>query len=411
MKYLVVECHPAYAVVTDENGRFIKTANLHYNVGDIVENVIELRIEQKKKRNFAWVYAAVAACLLLVMLPTLILPNVMYASVYMKINPEVRIDVNRKDVVVGLEGVNDDGIELIKGYTFKNKDIDTVVDELVVRAIDMEYLKEGGTVAISLEGDSDDWVNTTGGKIDEKLSIEGAHKMSFNVEVKNKKNNQHVPRHNRDDVDDYDSDDDDEIEDDDNDLYVDDDERDDYEDDRDELDDFDESSRTEPPIGSDRPRDPNDPHGPEYPQAPPSPNGNEGPNGQENVLGNGLGKPNGKECINPDCIDEDCDGCEDFDECLNPTCNDDDCNGCDDFDKCRNPNCSDDDCDGCDGFKKCHNPNCLDPECNGCEAFGEEEPSPNEQMPPQNEQETQLPFQPQPPFHIQPCTDEDFVNN
>ena len=37
MNYLVMEVHPAYAVVLDEEGRFLKTANLHYQVGDTVQ--------------------------------------------------------------------------------------------------------------------------------------------------------------------------------------------------------------------------------------------------------------------------------------------------------------------------------------------------------------------------------------
>ena len=37
MKYLVMETHPAYAVMLDENGRFLKAANLRYQVGETVE--------------------------------------------------------------------------------------------------------------------------------------------------------------------------------------------------------------------------------------------------------------------------------------------------------------------------------------------------------------------------------------
>lgn len=299
MKYLVVECHPAYAVVTDRNGRFIKTANLHYNVGDIVEDVIEIKVEQKRKCNCAWIYAVVAACLLLVMLPTLILPNMMYASVYMKINPEVRIDVNRKDVVVGLEGVNDDGIELIKGYSFKNKDVDTVVDELVIRAIDMEYLKEGGTVAISLDGKSEEWVNNTGGKIDKKLSMEGAHKTTFNVEVKNKKNNQHVHQYNFNHRDEND----DKVE-----------NKHEYDDDGD-CSEFDESSRFEPPYDSDKPFDPDASFGSESPQGPQNQHGNGNPDASDGGFGNGLGKPDDKNCKDPDRDDfDDEDDDDDFDD-------------------------------------------------------------------------------------------------
>ena len=40
MKYLVMETHPAYAVLLDEEGRFLKAANLNYQVGDTVQNVV-----------------------------------------------------------------------------------------------------------------------------------------------------------------------------------------------------------------------------------------------------------------------------------------------------------------------------------------------------------------------------------
>lgn len=33
MTYLVMECHPAYAVVLDQAGRVIKVANMGYEVG------------------------------------------------------------------------------------------------------------------------------------------------------------------------------------------------------------------------------------------------------------------------------------------------------------------------------------------------------------------------------------------
>ena len=43
MSYLVMEVHPAYAVVLDEEGRFLKAANLRYQVGDTVRDIVELR--------------------------------------------------------------------------------------------------------------------------------------------------------------------------------------------------------------------------------------------------------------------------------------------------------------------------------------------------------------------------------
>ena len=36
MSYLVMECHPGYAVLLDEEGRFLKAANLRYETGQTV---------------------------------------------------------------------------------------------------------------------------------------------------------------------------------------------------------------------------------------------------------------------------------------------------------------------------------------------------------------------------------------
>ena len=53
MNYLVMEVHPAYAVVLDEEGRFLKAANLRYQVGDTVQHIVELH-RPRKKRPALW---------------------------------------------------------------------------------------------------------------------------------------------------------------------------------------------------------------------------------------------------------------------------------------------------------------------------------------------------------------------
>ena len=41
MSYMVMECHRAYAIVLDSEGRFLKVANLGYSVGQKTDFVIE----------------------------------------------------------------------------------------------------------------------------------------------------------------------------------------------------------------------------------------------------------------------------------------------------------------------------------------------------------------------------------
>lgn len=185
MKYLVMECASAYAVVLADDGRFLKVANLRYEVGQTVADVVPLnlpeRVDQPSNRRY-WIssLAAMAACLILV--AAMMFFRAPYASVYLTINPEVRIDVNRSDVVVGVEGVNDDGAMLLEGYDHRRKSLDTVMDELVDRAIAMGYLSDGGTVTLTLDAD-DEWVVTHSDSLSTHLNEHLTDTISVTIEI------------------------------------------------------------------------------------------------------------------------------------------------------------------------------------------------------------------------------------
>ena len=51
MNYMVMECHPSYVVLLDEEGRFLKAANLHYETGQIVHDPVLMKEEPAKQRN------------------------------------------------------------------------------------------------------------------------------------------------------------------------------------------------------------------------------------------------------------------------------------------------------------------------------------------------------------------------
>lgn len=192
MKYMVMECHLSYAVVLDEEGRFLKVANRHYEIGQTVTDIVEMQVPQtapQKKKISKWMYslAAMAACLVLMVTSVFQMGQMPYASVYMTINPEVRIDVNRNDVVVGLEGINPDGNDLITGYEYKKKDLNLVMDELVDRAIDMGYLHEGGQISLVLDADSDEWVIAHSDTLPTQLNEHLNEKLSVTIEVTDKK--------------------------------------------------------------------------------------------------------------------------------------------------------------------------------------------------------------------------------
>ena len=235
MKYLVVECGLSYAVVLDEEGRFLKVANLHYQVGQTVTDVIEMRLPDasreapsqihygnqpiplqkpsderapglslvpepapgssqpqpkkngKKHRLRPWMYSltAAAACLILLVfsLFQFRVGRTPYASVYLTINPEVRIDVNRKDIVVELEGINPDGQALIENYSYKNKPLYLTMDELADRAIQMGFLHDGGKVSLLLDAEDDQWVTEHSASLSTQLNNYLSEKVTVTIEV------------------------------------------------------------------------------------------------------------------------------------------------------------------------------------------------------------------------------------
>ena len=191
-KYMVMECRLSYAVVLDNEGHFLKVANRHYEVGQTVTDVIEMQIPQSSTRKKIiskpmYILAAVAACMVLILTSVFQMGKMKFASVYMTINPEVRIDVNRWDTVVELDGVNADGDDLIFGYDYKKKDLDLVVNELVDRAIEMGYLHEGGQIFLALDAKNDDWIISRTETLNESLNEYVREKLSVTIEVVDKK--------------------------------------------------------------------------------------------------------------------------------------------------------------------------------------------------------------------------------
>ena len=199
MKYMVMECHLSYAVVLSRDGRFLKVANRHYEVGQTVTNVIEMQIPQsvpkektvvKERERRRWVYAAVAvaAVFLLVFSFALQAGLSTFASIYLSINPEVRIDVNRYDKVIALEGINTEGKKLVEEYKYNNKELNPVIDELVDRAIEMGYLHEGGRITLVLDSGSDEWIATHGVTLGSTLTEHVKEKLSVTIEISDKNN-------------------------------------------------------------------------------------------------------------------------------------------------------------------------------------------------------------------------------
>ena len=162
MKYLVMETHPAYAVLLDEEGRFVRAANFRYQVGQKVEDAVLLR-EPAGKRD--WVKpvsgaVAAAACLALTIAGYFgyYAPNfTAYGTLRMEINPSVQMTLSETGRVLDLDGLNADGETLAEGYDYQGKNRSQVAEELVERAIEMGFLSDGDTVSISVSSRDSRW--------------------------------------------------------------------------------------------------------------------------------------------------------------------------------------------------------------------------------------------------------------
>lgn len=151
MNYIVMECHPAFAVLMDEKGRFVKAANRRYEVGQTVTDPV---LEAAPRRRFVpslkpigRAVLAMAACLLVIFgIARFASSPSPYASVVVSINPSVRIDMDKNGTVTRTVGLNEDGKALLEGYSFETAELVAVTEDLLERATVMGYLKENGTV-------------------------------------------------------------------------------------------------------------------------------------------------------------------------------------------------------------------------------------------------------------------------
>lgn len=188
MSYIVMECHSSYAILLDEEGRFLKAANLHYQVGQKVCDPVLM--EERPSRRFRparWIAgggAAIAACFLLVFGAGYYQNHlVSYSSIYLTINPEIRMELNRIGEILDLEGLNEDGRLLLEGYEGRGKDKTKVTDELIDRAIEMGFLSEGGQISFSIDSPDEALFQKYGEELKEEVNRHLKDRFSITIEI------------------------------------------------------------------------------------------------------------------------------------------------------------------------------------------------------------------------------------
>ena len=163
MEYLVMECGLSYAVVLDQEGRFIKVPNLGYEVGQTLDQVIlpSTNIYTQFFSSQFLHFATAIACVFILFTSGFYLWQSPVGIVRMQINPDVQMSVNRFHRVVHLDSLNDDGTLLIDGYRSYGKKLVLVSDELADLAMNMGYLKDGGQITLTIASAKEKWKTRT----------------------------------------------------------------------------------------------------------------------------------------------------------------------------------------------------------------------------------------------------------
>ena len=160
MKYMVMECRPSYAILLDEEGCFKKAANLRYEVGQIVEEPVLMRDGEPRRADLP---PGSGGCCSGGGLPRAAFGAGYYqnymrpsAFIHMAVNPKVQMDINRRGTVIEVSGENQDGEALISGYSARGKEKVEAAEELLERAMEMGFLKDGGTVSFAIDAPDED---------------------------------------------------------------------------------------------------------------------------------------------------------------------------------------------------------------------------------------------------------------
>lgn len=135
MTYLILESRAAYCVALGEDGRCVKCANMRYEVGDRVENIVELKMPERRDSSrvirMVSLCAGLAACVCIAFFGWYQPNYAAYGSLRMSINPDVELTLSRTERVLDAEALNADGAALLDGMDFSGLDAAGAAEAMV----------------------------------------------------------------------------------------------------------------------------------------------------------------------------------------------------------------------------------------------------------------------------------------
>lgn len=164
MQYLVMECHPAYVILLDEQGRFVRAANRGYEVGQRVTQVLLMEEDASASpqtpshnRLLRRVVGGLAACLCLAMLGLGALLRSATATVELHMGPTVALEVNRQGEVVDMTPLNEEGKALLEAYIGTDREVQTLCRELVALSIEQGYASPEEGCSLTVNATEESW--------------------------------------------------------------------------------------------------------------------------------------------------------------------------------------------------------------------------------------------------------------
>lgn len=180
MEYLVLECHPAYAVLLDEAGRVVRGANLGYEVGQRVTEVLLMEEDAPKTQRTApagrMVRRAVgvlAACLCLVLLVGGLFLRTAHARVELYLGPAASLEVDRDGTVVAVTALNPEGETLLSGYEGAGKSAETVCRELMELVQREDFAPPEGGYSLTVSAPGASWTHSLESRLWQQMAAYG----------------------------------------------------------------------------------------------------------------------------------------------------------------------------------------------------------------------------------------------
>lgn len=175
MKYLVLETHIKYAIVLDEEGRFLRVVNNAYTVGQKIDKVtIYHDFKKARTSRQVWIQriSVVAACLIIAFISYFQIFLRPVAAMRLSVNPAFRIEWNRLQKVTGVQAENAGAMIILENYSWKQKSLTTVVRELIGLCNLKGYLKGEKTVTIKMEPGDKNATKKVWDELQTKLSFQ-----------------------------------------------------------------------------------------------------------------------------------------------------------------------------------------------------------------------------------------------